>query len=196
MQMTEFNIDPGQNGMASRQFDLCRNDGGDSDCDFGMFRNPCGAMSEGGTYLLVNDGSQAWKLGVCGWEAIPDVDVDRTMPICGAVPGGAMFCGGKKCHFYSDADDSWTEIATMPNYHTEGKIISADGFIFAVGGTSAENNVDRYDATSDSWQTFTMEETGLPKEYKGFSAVQGPHADSFMTFEVKTSAILTFRTFR
>ena len=25
-------------------------------------------MSEGGTYLLVNDGDQVWKLGVCGLE--------------------------------------------------------------------------------------------------------------------------------
>ena len=117
-------------------------------------------------------------------EAIPDIDVGRTRPICGAVPGGAMFCGGKKCHLYSDESDSWTEISSMPNYHTEGEITSANGFVFAVGGTSGANNVDRYDATSDSWQTFTMEDTGLPKEYKGFSAVQGPNADSFMTFEV------------
>ena len=41
MQMTEFNIEPGQNGMASRQIDLCRSKDGKSDCDgdwMGSFR--------------------------------------------------------------------------------------------------------------------------------------------------------------
>ena len=190
MQMTEFNIDAGQNGMASNQYDLCRNKDGKSDCKgdwMGTFKNPCGAMSEGGTYFMINDYNVVWKLGVCGWESMPDIDMNRSAPICGTAPGGSIFCGGQTCHYYSDATDSWSTTSQMPNYHNDGKITSADGYVWVVGGQSGTANIDRYDPTTDSWTTFDMEQTGLPKEYKGFGITKGPYDNSFMTFEVSNT---------
>ena len=133
---------------------------------------------------MLNDRNAAWKLGVCGWEPYPDIEM-TSMPICGTAVGGAIFCGSRTCQYYSDETETWTKTSEMPNSHNDGNIISAGGYVFVIGGQSGDQNIDRYDPATDTWQTFDMEENGLPKEYKGFAVTKGPIEDSFMTSAVR-----------
>lgn len=201
MQITEFNLNGGENSLASNAMSLCRsktdtyNDwfSGEeitshkNDCEggyVGSTSNICGTMTEGGTYIMATDRSDVWKLGVCGmeWCGTDDFKLSGS-PICGTVPGGAMFCGGNECYIYSDATESWTKTANMNTYHYEGNLIAKNGSIFVIGGTyQTPWSVEKYDAATDTWEANDMEANGVPKEYKGFTLTDGPH-QTFFSFE-------------
>ena len=201
MQITEFNLHAGENSIASNAMPLCRygtwywnhwqtgelmsEDKNDCDGDYvGSTSNICGTMTEGGTYLMATDRSDVWKLGVCGLEYAGTDDFKmRASPICGAVPGGAMFCGGNECYIYSDATESWTKTANMNTYHTYGNLITKNGSIFVIGGSfNAPWSVEKYDAASDTWLANDMENNGVNREYKGFTLTDGP-GDLFFSFQ-------------
>ena len=130
-----------------------------------FFSTDCAVMTEGGTYLLVSN-RNAWKLGVCGWEELPGIAIGnkslKDEPICGTVPGGAMFCSSstRECQIYHDETDTWTQTANnMPNSHKDGKLVYSGGYAWAVGYWY----VDRYDFTTDSWESYRFEDTGIPR---------------------------------
>ena len=115
--MTEFDIGA-YNGVAGRQFDLCRIDGDLSDCKgdyLGSGGYPCGTMTDGGNFLLYHN--KMWKLGSCGLEKIEYSGPGGPGLLCGKVPGGAIFCQGKDCIRYHDVDGSWEE---MPQMNQDG----------------------------------------------------------------------------
>ena len=201
MQLTEFNLVPGENAIASNAMPLCRSKTDSytnpftqeevtthkNDCEdgyVGSTSNICGTMTEGGTYLMATDRSDVWKLGVCGMEWCGTDDFRMSgSPICGAVPGGAMFCGGNECYIYSDATESWTKTANMNTYHTYGNLITKNGSTFVIGGSYNDGlSVEKYDPATNTWEANHMDENGVNREYKGFTIADGP-SDTFFTFE-------------
>ena len=116
--MTEFNVGA-YNGVAGRQFDLCKTDGDLSDCKGdhlgGSGGYPCGTMTDGGDFLLYND--NMYKLGSCGLEKIDYSGPGGPGLLCGKVAGGAIFCQGQECIRYYDVDGSWEE---MPQMNQDG----------------------------------------------------------------------------
>ena len=112
--MTEFDVGA-FNGVAGRQFDLCKTDGDLSDCKGDHIGSsggyPCGTMTDGGNFLLFND--KMFKLGSCGLEKIEYSGPGGPGLLCGKVPGGSIFCQGKDCIRYHDVDGSWEEMPQM-----------------------------------------------------------------------------------
>ena len=201
MQLSEFNLSPGENAIGSNAMPLCRSktdtypdwQTGEeitthkNDCEgdyVGSTTNICGTMTEGGTYIMATDRSDVWKLGVCGMEWCGTDDFQmRASPICGTVPGGAMFCGGNECYIYHDATESWTKTQDMVTYHTHGNIITKNGDVFVIGGTfNAPYSVEKYNFEDDFWDANSEEDNGVNREYKGFTVTDGP-GDVFFSFE-------------
>lgn len=54
---------------------------------------------------------------------------------------------------YDPAQDSWTELAPMPESRWAGTAVSLNNHIYYVGGAGGTNALLRYDPATDSWDT-------------------------------------------
>jgi hypothetical protein len=50
-----------------------------------------------------------------------------------------------------DLEQAFTQIGSLNDYHTEGKLINHDGKLFAIGGTHNNHKAELYDAAIDKW---------------------------------------------
>ena len=139
--MTEFNLD-NHNSISDRQFDLCVTDGDDNVCngDWISVSNSCGTVTDNGDFILANDSGYIFKLGTCGLDKIQNIQLDQWHggQICQKIPGGAIFCAGKKCFKYIDTTETLVALPDLNDWHSEGNIAYSNGQIRVIGGTQSD----------------------------------------------------------
>ena len=130
--VTQFELNE-ENGRSRKQTPICsfdynsnppKNSCSSSNNDIRQPFNSCGTLTEAGTFLILGDDGNLFKLGKCGLEKTetlimgPQSETPNSGRFCSKAPGGAIFCSSNWCTLYVESNQSTEALPYMNDYHS------------------------------------------------------------------------------